>query len=120
MTNANETAYPVEFLMQSGLTKREYFAAHAPKMPKWFTSQKPWPTIPKPEMPDGLTTAEVAEIVAWHKDPIYDLPEQFKDYQQAICDWWEAKRQQQIQKDYSAQWESPWYYADNVIKAANE
>ncbi len=101
---------------ESGLSKREYFAAHAPEIPEWFTGKSlDKPKEPKhwEEMPDGSPDKRI--LMNWHRDPCYDLPDHLKYYQEA----WEGHSvmmgewdRMNVQLRYF-QWRV--YYADNML-----
>jgi hypothetical protein len=93
MSKANEPAFPaINFnhgsgqmeLQYPGISKREYFAARAPKIPDWFTYT---PTGELPILPSwqDLPEGEHKEIIReWQCDPIYDLPEELMWFQKKL------------------------------------
>lgn len=69
-----------------GLTKWEYFLAHAPEVPEWFQHKETCPIDPPLywDQRTDLSEEDKKELRDWHHDPIYDLPEKFSHYQNEI------------------------------------
>lgn len=81
-----------------GMTKREYFIAHAPTAPDWwidlFKSSLKKPVEPKywdkyragdkigPEPDDVLTIMDLDTLRSWQHDPCFDLPPHLQWYQE--------------------------------------
>lgn len=56
MSDNSKPAFPSPGGAHSGLSKREYFAAHAPEMPKWFSEASTY---------RSSTSEKLALIVEW-------------------------------------------------------
>ena len=91
MENKDKPAFPglTKEGYQQGLTKYEYYLAHAPEtIPKWFrhepkkepAKQLHWQDIP----PDDPYYPFREELHQWHVDQSYDLPPNLQWYSQAI------------------------------------
>lgn len=127
--NAVEGEYSSE---QSGLTKREYAAMHAPEMPNWFRRKfiEQFPV----ERPEYLSNEELVEMIgeeaaveelanlsSWLRDPCYDLPDHMRWYQAKVEEWW---RNQDEWNQFTAEsrvfflWRS--YYADTLFTKLNK
>lgn len=126
----------VMVVWQTGLTKREYFAAHCPKeIPSWFN---PEPCVPRPGFPDwqALPTKALRDAAReWKNDGVCDIggmyshPEncevvsleeahrllsQFEDETHRVAEALEAWNTQNQAWHYFA-WRL--YYADQMILA---
>lgn len=122
------------------LSLREYFAAHAPPVPDWFTGRQPRPRLPQaPKFPGNKRLRDL--VWEWKMDdigmtleeyivnPASDIPpaiqtvEELKairefDHrmelvQEAIREWEDT-----LEERRCSQW--PWYYADMVLLESEE
>jgi hypothetical protein len=107
---------------QDGLTKREYFAAHAPEIPNWFANKlSPTPKKPKSWMEIKWSNQEETDLIrSWWSDPIFDLPEHLIWYQQEWQEYNELYNEWNRQNiiDRYFQWRI--FYADNLINELNK
>ena len=98
----------------TGLSKREYFACHAPiEIPAWFTHTK----TERPTEPKRLNIHDpfFRETHDWHSDQCYDLPEELQWYQQAWEKYWglmsEWNRLNTIEKYFQLRY----FFADMLL-----
>lgn len=76
--------------MHPGLTKSEWFAAHAPEIPIWFNVE-PLPEVQYPWMWLKLGRGKDADILRnWQKDPRFDLPVRLKKWEDSWKEYQEA------------------------------
>lgn len=103
------------------VTRREYFAAHAPDVPKWYSHT---PTAPKPDTlsPERhLQGEDLEQFRQWHEGKVQfeALPQKVHTFMlkaqemKKIQDAWVVM--QQRAKFFA--WR--WFYADMMIEASN-
>lgn len=123
MNNADQPAFPLHPQIEGGtgldylgISKREYFAAHAPnEIPDWFT-HTPIGELPKlPSWQDIPDEKDKEAIRSWVCDPCWDLPDELMWFQLKFREV--EKEREQWSKDDQAeryfQWRS--HYADTIL-----
>src|SRR6185369_16843545 len=99
-------------------TKREYFAACAPEeIPNWFKAietGKPKAPDSYRSLPDDSPHKEL--LTQWHGDPIFDLPEELKWYQEKWEAYWNEKSDWEKENARSRYFQWRWYFADQMIE----
>lgn len=134
-TNPNDPANPTwNFQLGEGgtllpgLTKREYFAAHAPSIvPDWFHHIPSFaPTAPKLEPPEHLR----AHCLNWRDDPAWELWDYeegtdedrafLRSYQEEWEQHWAATQDWKEEEQANRYFQWLLWHADNLIAALNE
>lgn len=122
MKNADHPISPILDLNHDlsglrGLTKREYFAAHAPEVPEWFIHTEPKnPKEPKSwtDMSDNDPFKEAAR--EWFQYPCYDIKdEELKWFQEAWEKFWQDVKAWKAQNSMSRLKQWRYYYADAML-----
>jgi hypothetical protein len=133
MTNANDDVHPVvkpgfvygdgsyeETTVKSGLTKHEFFAAHAPEIPTWFI-HKQEQAPQKPTYNEAtITEDDKAEIRQWLHDPIFDLSNHLSWYQDKWQEYNDECRVWEYKNTVSRFFQWRIFYAYNLIAELNK
>lgn len=101
-----------------GLTKREYFAAHAPEVPDWFEHKTaPFPKEPKSWIDMAPDDPFKEEARQWYQDRSYDIAsEELQWFQQAWENFWEERHIWNKQDKANRYFQWRYYYADMMLK----
>lgn len=100
------------------MTRRDYFAAHAPiEIPTWFEHPEPPKNIPpKPDFA-ALDPAHQSIVRDWQEDPCFDLPEELTWYAEKWTAYQKARADWNDENDAARFFHWRWYYADRMLVA---
>lgn len=106
---------------QSGMTLRQYYAAHAPDPPDWFEPfEIDIEKLGKPPEIDPANDTEKFIVHRWFQDRSIAVPASLKPKLEEIAAWQKAKREAATAAIAESFFAWRWYYADMMLSGRLE
>jgi hypothetical protein len=120
MQNLNQPAFPPnagwEHSEAKGLSKREWFAAHAPiEIPNWFTHVPPEKKLTRRPIWLDIDNEQDRETCRHWLDGEYDLPEHLKWFSDQFSKAYDEEQQWNIENESERYFQWRVHYADIML-----